>query len=168
MLSGTGDNGGKKGRKNARPGGGTPEANRAVRKRREALRSKKAYDVNNMSVGDYLRELRSQSGLSLRQVVMMSDEMLDKTTVSRVEKNSRTPSLRAAYAFSQIYRVKMENIAEMALDKKLMPGPAPFAVSDNERELLEKLRSLPRTRRNLIFDVVGCITQHCESDENGK
>ena len=93
----------------------------------------------------------------------MSDEMLDKTTVSRIEKNARVPSLRAAYAFSRIYRVKMENIAELALNKKLIPGPPPFAVSDNERELLEKIRSLPRTKRNLVIEIVGCFVQRCDS-----
>lgn len=163
MLSATGDNKGKKGRANAGKAGSSPDAKRAVRKRREALRNGKAYDSNNMSVGDYIRELRSQSGLSLRQVVLMSDEMLDKTTVSRIEKNARVPSLRAAYAFSRIYRVKMENIAELALNKKLIPGPPPFAVSDNERELLEKLRSLPRARRNLAIEIIGCLVQRCDS-----
>ena len=121
-----------------------------------------------MSAGDFLKELRSQSGLSLRQVVLMSNEMLDKTTVSRIEKNARTPSLRAAYAFSQIYRVKMENIAELALDKRVIPGPPPFAVSDHERELLEKLRALPRVRRNLVVEIIGCLVQHSESGVHKK
>lgn len=163
MLSATGDNKGKKGSAVAGRAGAPQPAKRAARKRREALRSNKAYDSNNMSVGDYLRELRSQSGLSLRQVVLMSGEMLDKTTVSRIEKNTRVPSLRAAYAFSRIYRVKMENIAELALNKKLIPGPPPFAVSDSERELLKKLRSMPRARRNLATEIIGCLDQRCDT-----
>ena len=139
------------------------------REKRGGAAQKKAKvkaEPGKMKVGTYLKEMRGQSGLSLRQVVMMSAGMLDKTTVSRVEKNERVPSLRAAYAFSRIYRIRMENIAELALDRKLIPGPPPFAVSDSEKEMLEKIRRLPKPRRALIAEIIHCIDIHCDENQH--
>ena len=49
-----------------------------------------------MSVGTELRKLRLQQGRSIREVAKASGDMLDKTTISRIERDERGLSLKAA------------------------------------------------------------------------
>ena len=56
-----------------------------------------------MDSGTYLRKLRLKHKLSLDDVVELSCNQIDKTTLSRVERNERGVSLRNAFFLSKIY-----------------------------------------------------------------
>lgn len=71
-----------------------------------------------MSAGSYLKSLRLEKGLTIREVVLMTSEEIDKTTVSRIERDERKISLKAAFFFSQIYGVSLEEIARKELGAK--------------------------------------------------
>lgn len=66
----------------------------------------------------YLKKLRLEKGLTIREVVLMTDEEIDKTTVSRIERGERKISLKAAYYFSEIYGVSLEDLAKKELGSK--------------------------------------------------
>lgn len=63
----------------------------------------------------YLKKLRLEKGLTIREVVLMTGEEIDKTTVSRIERGERKISLKAAYYFSEIYGVSLEDLAKKEL-----------------------------------------------------
>ncbi len=71
-----------------------------------------------MDFGAYVRKLRETAGLTIRDVVAMTGEEIDKTTVSRIERNERKISLKAAYYFSKIYGVDLEELAKKSLGEK--------------------------------------------------
>ncbi|MFC1474468.1 helix-turn-helix transcriptional regulator [bacterium] len=108
----------------------------------------------NMSLGSYLKRLRQQNGLTIKQVVDMSQGILDKTTVSRIERDERGVSLKAAYAFSRIYNVSLNELCEYVLGRKIDVEHVPFETSQDERVLLEGYRLLSRQRRKSIHEVV--------------
>lgn len=116
-----------------------------------------------MKLGEFLRNMRKQNGYSLREVVLKSKGMLDKTTVSRIEKDARMPSLRAVYALSKIYRVKMEAIAEMALGKKLEPTAMPFSMSASEKEMIMNFRRLSKKEKNLFAELLAMLAAHSKA-----
>ncbi len=68
-----------------------------------------------MDFGTYLRKQRETAGLSLRHVVLMTNNETDKTTLSRVEQNERTISLKLAYLLAQVYGVDFETLAKKAI-----------------------------------------------------
>ena len=111
-----------------------------------------------MSLGSYLKILRQQNGLTIKQVVDMSQEILDKTTVSRIERDERGVSLKAAYAFAKIYNVSLDEICEYVLGRKIDVAHVPFETSEEERRLLEDYRRLSRMRKRSVHDVVRGLT----------
>jgi len=68
--------------------------------------------------GKFLRELRKKKDLTINEVVLMTGKEIDKTTVSRTERGERKPSLKAAYYYSQIYGVSLDEIARKELGAK--------------------------------------------------
>ncbi len=56
--------------------------------------------------------------MTIRDVVAMTGEEIDKTTISRIERDERKISLKAAFYFSKIYELPMEEIAKKALGPK--------------------------------------------------
>lgn len=62
-----------------------------------------------------MRKMRIQRGLSLGDVVEKSKNQIDKTTLSRVERNERGVSLTAAYLLSKIYGEDFETFARKIL-----------------------------------------------------
>jgi transcriptional regulator with XRE-family HTH domain len=68
-----------------------------------------------MSFGPYLRKLREKADYTIRDVVEMCDGGLDKTTISRIERDERKMSLLAAYIFSEIYDMDIKALAKKAL-----------------------------------------------------
>lgn len=66
----------------------------------------------------YLKKLRLEKGLTISEVVLMTGEEIDKTTVSRIERGERKISLKAAYYFSQIYGVSLDDLAKKELGSK--------------------------------------------------
>ncbi len=106
-----------------------------------------------MAMGAALRKLRENQGLSIREVVAASDGVLDKTTLSRIERDERGLSLKAAYLFSQIYNIGMEELCEMAVNRKAKPSRPPFDASATERKLVETYRELNRKRQRTLDEV---------------
>jgi len=107
-----------------------------------------------MSLGRYLKKLRKQNGFTINQVVEQSGGLLDKTTVSRIERDERGISLRAAYAFSMIYNVNLKDMCEYVLEKKLSPEYVPFETSPDERALVENYRILTGPRKRALREIV--------------
>lgn len=70
-----------------------------------------------MDLGKYLKGLRLKKGYTIRQVVLMTGNEVDKTTISRLERNERTLMLKAAYLLSKIYSVDFEVLTVKALGK---------------------------------------------------
>jgi len=107
-----------------------------------------------MSAGSELKKLRLQRGLTIREVVKQSNGMLDKTTVSRIERDDRGISFRSAYCFSKIYNIEMSILFELLNGKKVAAAQIPFDTSSQEREMLKLYRTLSRTRRRTIDEIV--------------
>ena len=107
-----------------------------------------------MSLGQYLKRLRQQNGLTINEVVEQSEKLLDKTTVSRIERDERGVSLRAAYAFAKIYNVRMDEICEYVLGRKISPEHVPFETSSDERKLIRDYRCLSSARRKAVSEIV--------------
>jgi transcriptional regulator with XRE-family HTH domain len=79
-----------------------------------------------MDFGAYLRKLREKADYTIRDVVEMCGNGLDKTTISRIERNERRMSLAAAFYFSELYDVDIKTLAKKALGesakvKKMKP-----------------------------------------------
>lgn len=77
----------------------------------------------DMDTGTYLRKLRVQKGLSLGDVVEKSLDQVDKTTLSRVERNERGVSLATAYLLAKIYGEDFETFAKKLLSLKGIKPP---------------------------------------------
>lgn len=110
-----------------------------------------------MSIGTYLRRLRKQKGYSIRQVVIKSDGMLDKTTVSRIERGERGVSVRALYAFSRIYDVPADNMLAYLIKEHVESDNIPFDANDEERRMIEDYRRLSRRSQNVLRELLGSL-----------
>lgn len=95
--------------------------------------------------------------MSMRQVMDRSQDLLDKTTISRIENDDRKLSLKAAYAFSRIYRINMAELVEMDIGMRLPAGEAPFAVSPEEKKMLQTCRALDCRRRDMVHEIVATL-----------
>lgn len=95
-----------------------------------------------MELGEYLKKLREQKGLTINQVVMKCRNEIDKTTVSRLEAGQRKLSLKAAYYLSRLYGIELDKMAEMAIGKKPPPAEPRFDVSAEEKGLIMRYRKL--------------------------
>ena len=71
-----------------------------------------------MDTGKFLRKLRSDKGLSLDEVVERAKNQIDKTTLSRIERNERGVSLTAAFLLSKIYDEDFEAFSRKILQLK--------------------------------------------------
>mgnify|MGYP006285179777 CR=1 FL=1 len=71
-----------------------------------------------MTAGEFLKKQRLKNEYTIRDVVLMTGNEIDKTTISRIERGERKISLKAAFYFSQIYDVSMDEIARKVLGKK--------------------------------------------------
>lgn len=110
-----------------------------------------------MTIGSTLKKLRKQQGRSIREVVNASDGMLDKTTVSRIERDERGLSLKAAYCFSRVYGIDMEALTEMLIKKKIALSRITFDTSPRERQLLQKHRTLARKYQRIVGEIVSAF-----------
>jgi transcriptional regulator with XRE-family HTH domain len=123
-----------------------------------------------LSVGRELKRLRQQRGLTIREVVKSSGGMLDKTTVSRIERDERGLSLKAAYCFSKIYNLSMETLYELLIKKKVPASAIPFDTSPQEREFLAVFRTLSLRHRRMVTEIVKAVAMIGDfpSIENGR
>lgn len=121
-----------------------------------------------MSLGKYLKKIRKQSGLTIKQIVHMSEGILDKTTISRIERDERGLSLKAAYILSKIYKIDIYELCELAMDKKIAPKRVPFDTSEKERALIEDYRLLPEKRKNAVREIIRGMAMAAEEDSSVK
>jgi transcriptional regulator with XRE-family HTH domain len=71
-----------------------------------------------MDFGKYIRNQRSNKGYTIHDVVEMTGGTLDKTTISRIERNERKASLKAAFFFSELYDIDMKTLARKSLGEE--------------------------------------------------
>ena len=71
-----------------------------------------------MDFGKYIRNQRLKNGYTIRDIVDMSAGVMDKTTISRIERNERKVSLKAAYFFSELYDIDMKTLAKKSLGEE--------------------------------------------------
>ncbi|MFA6449892.1 MAG: helix-turn-helix transcriptional regulator [bacterium] len=123
-----------------------------------------------MSAGKELKKLRQQRGFTIREVVKASGGMLDKTTVSRIERDERGLSLKAAYCFSKIFNISMETLYELLNKKKVPANAIPFDTSPQEREFLAIYRTLNIRHRKMVVEIVKAVAMLGDfpSIENGR
>jgi len=123
-----------------------------------------------LSAGKELKKLRQQRGFTIREVVKASGGMLDKTTVSRIERDERGLSLKAAYCFSKIFNISMETLYELLNKKKVPANAIPFDTSPQEREFLAIYRTLNIRHRKMVVEIVKAVAMLGDfpSIENGR
>jgi transcriptional regulator with XRE-family HTH domain len=112
-----------------------------------------------MTVGMFLKDLRKQSGLSIREVVRQSNGCLDKTAISRIEMGDRGISFKAAYALSKIYKIDIAIIAEQTFVGNVDISNTHFNTSSDERALIDIYRLLPKKQKRVLFDIVFGLSQ---------
>jgi transcriptional regulator with XRE-family HTH domain len=71
-----------------------------------------------MAIGSYLKGLRKKAGYTIRDVVEMTCDEIDKTTISRIERDERGLSFKAAFYFSEIYGIDLNEMAKKMLGSK--------------------------------------------------
>jgi len=106
-----------------------------------------------LTTGKELKKIRTNQGLSIRDVVMASDRILDKTTLSRIERDERGLSLKAAYCLSKIYNINIESLAEISAGKKIKHERIPFDATLEERVFLNKYRILSSRHRKMLDEM---------------
>lgn len=121
-----------------------------------------------MKIGAYLRQIRKEKGFSIRNVVIRSRGLLDKTTVSRIERGERSLSIRALYAFSQIYDIPSDHILAQLIGEPVDSARECFDVNEEERALIDLYRKLPRRRQNMLRELMECILSGGEIGAAGK
>lgn len=119
-----------------------------------------------MTAGAFLKKMRKQHGYSIMAVVQKSNGMLDKTSLSRIERDERGVNLKVAYALSRIYNIPMENLSERIIHGKIEVDKMPFETSDDERTLLEAFRFLEKDRKKIVFDIVWGLAEFGRYDSN--
>lgn len=110
-----------------------------------------------MGAGEEIKKLRQQRGLTLREVIKASNGLLDKTTVSRIERDERGISLKAAYAFSKVFDVHMETLFELITGMKVPHSAIPFDTSQQERDFLKTYRVLAPKHRRSMNEIVRAL-----------
>ncbi len=118
----------------------------------------------NMNAGPLLRDIRKQLGLSIQTVVHQSNGLLDKTTISRIEKGERRLSLKAAYAFSKVYKIDLGVLAEKTLSYRIENNDFPFSLESDERSLIEMFRLMPKDRRRIMLQMAMTLSEASDID----
>ncbi len=107
-----------------------------------------------MTLGEYLRMVRHQKRLTLQEVESVSKGILDKTTVSRIERDDRRVSFRAACAFSKVYGISLDTLANIQGCETLDNPDVPFDTSDYERRIIIMYRNLSSSQQKTVEDIV--------------
>jgi transcriptional regulator with XRE-family HTH domain len=123
-----------------------------------------------VSVGKEIKKLRKQRGLTIRDVVVASEGNLDKTTISRIERDDRGVSFKAAYCFSKIFDISMETLYELVNRKKVSPASIPFDTSSQERDFLDVFRTLTPRHSRMIAEITKAVAMlgDMQSAENSR
>lgn len=76
-----------------------------------------------MSTIKYLKEVRIKKGLTINEVVEMSGGKVDKTSISRIERDERGISMKIAYYLSKVYGISIDDIAVQVYGKASIKKP---------------------------------------------
>jgi transcriptional regulator with XRE-family HTH domain len=110
-----------------------------------------------VGIGAQIKKLRKQRGFTLSDVVRASNGLLDKTTVSRIERDERGLSLKAAYAYSRVFNIGMETLYELVTGRKVPQSAIPFDTSQQERDFLKIFRALTPKHRRIASEIVKAL-----------
>lgn len=92
-----------------------------------------------MDFGKFIKSQRINEGLTMRDVGKMSGGVMDKTTISRIERNERGLTLKAAFFFSEIYGIDIKTLA-----KKFMGDEAKVHKLTAEHKKMRKRGRPPK------------------------
>jgi len=73
--------------------------------------------INNVSFGEYLRELRESSNLPLRKVAAELD--IDTSTLSKIEKNARNANEQIIDGIARIFKIDKSELKIRYLSDKI-------------------------------------------------
>lgn len=85
-----------------------------------------------MSIGERLKTLRIEAGLSQKQVA--ETLKMSKPIVSQYESNQRTPSLGKLIRFSRFYNASLDYICENVDEKGAFLGDIHSRLDQDEKE----------------------------------
>ncbi len=72
---------------------------------------------DNTPFGEYIRLLREERNLPLREIAALLD--IDTSTLSKIEKNERNPSEQILEKLSEIFSIKMADLKVRYLSDKI-------------------------------------------------
>ena len=84
-----------------------------------------------MSIGERLRTLRKEAGLSQKQVA--ETLKMSKPIVSQYESNQRTPSLGKLIRFSRFYNASLDYICENVNEKGELMGDVKWLMKKTKK-----------------------------------
>lgn len=84
-----------------------------------------------MSIGERLKTLRKEAGLSQKQVA--ETLKMSKPIVSQYESNQRTPSLGKLIRFSRFYNASLDYICENVDEKGALLGDIESLLEKNKK-----------------------------------
>ncbi len=84
-----------------------------------------------MSIGERLKNLRKEAGLSQKQVA--ETLKMSKPIVSQYESNQRTPSLGKLIRFSRFYNASLDYICENVDEKGALLGDIEALLEKNKK-----------------------------------
>lgn len=68
-----------------------------------------------LTLGQYLASIRTDRGMTLRQVEQLTEKEVSNAYLSQIENDKiKQPSPNVLYALSEIYKIDYENLMEMA------------------------------------------------------
>ncbi|MDY6895241.1 MAG: helix-turn-helix transcriptional regulator [Thermotogota bacterium] len=73
--------------------------------------------IDNVSFGEYLRELRENSNLPLRKVAAELD--IDTSTLSKIEKNARNANVQIIDGIARIFNINKSELRIRYLSDKI-------------------------------------------------
>ena len=103
-----------------------------------------------MTINERLKELRIENGLTQKQ---LADKVgLGQTTVAAHEK-SHVPTLDCLIAYADFFECTLDYLAGRE------DAPLPYALSPQERELVQTFRSLKPSVRKFAFDELKLLSE---------
>lgn len=106
--------------------------------------------MDTITINERLKELRVENGLTQKQ---LGDKIgLGQTTVASHEK-SHTPTLECLIAYADFFECSLDYLAGRE------EGDLPYALSAQERELIQSFRSLKPSVRTFAFEQLKLLSE---------
>ena len=106
--------------------------------------------MDMISINERLKELRIENGLTQKQ---LADELgVGQTTIAAHEKN-HMPKLDSLIAYADFFECSLDYLAGRE------QAPLPYALSPQERELIQKFRSLKPPIRSYAFEQLKLLSR---------